>query len=365
MKFRYTSEEKATLWLDSFDLTFHQKETLLAGRSAMDVVSGLSVGAEEICSAVPSEELHRMKLALADGGYLPRLLSELESKDIFFVIPSSADYPSALRELPAHPLILYCKGDRRLLTGEHFSVVGSRKILPWTKKLTERVVAELARHFTVVTGFAEGGDESVIRGVLTESQESKLVCVLANGFDHVYPASHATLMKEVADHGLLISEVRPEIRPQKFLFPVRNRIIAGMSRGVLIVGAGKRSGTSVTAGYALEYGRDIFAFPYNPGIAEGEGCNELIRTGAYLVTGAAEILSVYGIAADEAPMPELSEDESKVWEALRECGELHVEQLSARLSLDAHVVSGVLVGLEVKGLVVRSGGNRYTVVGNG
>lgn len=365
MKFRYTAEEKAMLWLDSFSLTYHQKEELLSVGSALEIVKGVTAENREICSRIPEDELLRMRSALRDETYLPALLEGLEEKDIFFVTPSSAEYPPLLKPLPARPLILYCKGRRELLTTEHFSIVGSRRILPWARKLTESVAAEIAAHFTVVTGFAEGGDESVIRGVLSSSKgDVPLICVFANGFDFVYPASHTSFMREVEKRGLLVSEFRPDIRPQKFLFPVRNRILAGLSRGVLIVGAAKRSGTSFTAGYALEYGRDVFAFPYNPGISEGEGCNALIRAGAYLATSATDVLSTYGISVEEIPMPEMTADEERVWRLLREEGELHVEAIGARLDLPSYVVAGILSGLEVKGLVVRAGGNRYGIVSN-
>lgn len=364
MKFKYTAEEKATLWLDSFDLTYRQKEELLATCSAMDLIRKLSVDDEQVRSLSDKKTYMRMRAALGDENYLPELLSELEERDIFFVTPDSADYPPQIKNIPVRPMILYCKGNRRLLTTEHFSIVGSRRILPWAKKLTERVAGSISEHFTIVTGFAEGGDEGAIRGAMSQSDgEVNLICVLANGFDHVYPAAHSSLQREVAERGLLVSEFRPSVRPQKFLFPIRNRIIAGMSRGLLVAAAGKRSGTAVTAGYALEYGRDVFAFPYNPGIAEGEGCNGLIKSGAFLATCAEDILSVYGISEKRKPMPEITEAEGRVIAALRESGELHVEQLSERLSLPPYEISALLAGLEIKGLVVRSGGNRYACVG--
>jgi DNA processing protein len=288
----------------------------------------------------------------------------MERDKVFFVTCFSEDYPARLSALPAKPLVLYGMGDRSLLKTECFSVVGARKILPRIKMLTEQTAATMSEFFTVVTGSAEGGDSAALNGVLSSGRKN-VISVVAFGFDYIPHLGQASLLKEVAKNGLLLSEYRPNTKPQKFLFPARNRIIAGISKGVLVVGAAKRSGTAITANYAMEYNRDVFAFPYNPGIAEGEGCNDLIKRGGMLTDCADDILGVYGLCpareADEEI--ELSEEEAEVMALLRSEGEIHIEKLAERLQRPAYALTGTLSALEVKGLIVRAGGNRFGIIG--
>ena len=150
-----------------------------------------------------------------------------------------------------------------------------------------------------------------------------------------------------------------------YYFPVRNRIIAGLSEGTLVVSAGKRSGASITAAYALEYGRDVFALPYNPKIPSGEGCNALLKSGAFPVDCIEDILAHYGLeCAQNADMPPLNDEENKIFCYVKEVGEAHVEKISAATEIPLYLLGGLLTELEVKGYLVRAGGNRYTAIKN-
>lgn len=368
MKHGYTAEEKALVWLDSFEgLTYRRKAQMLSlCPSAEDLAAAVAAGGEKFADFLPPESRALLQKSLRDGNYLSSVLNELAEKGIFCVTLRSADYPAQLKETLAPPLVLYGKGDRSLLQGDMFAVVGSRRTQTRVQALTREFAAALSEHFTIVTGIAEGGDVSAVRGVLEKDKAARanVVCVLAHGFDYVYPAAHADILQEVCRRGLALTEHRPDVRPQKFLFPVRNRIIAGLARGVLVVSGGMRSGTSVTAGYALDYGRDVFAFPYDPGVPSGAGCNALIKNGACLADCVPDILSHYGLEEPKpAAPPPLSGEERKVLSVLSERGEAHIEELSRLSGLPAYLLSGVLSGLEVKGMVVRAGGNRYAAVG--
>ncbi|MBQ9081267.1 MAG: DNA-processing protein DprA [Clostridia bacterium] len=370
MKYRYTAQEKVIVWLDSFEsLTYHQKIQILSlFADATQLVTNFSKYREPLLKIIPESSVEALGKALNDENYLPSLLSNLERKDIFFVTLRSSDYPLLLSQTPAPPIVLYCKGRRELLKGRHFSIVGARKTLSWAQALTKDFSACISRHFTVVTGLAEGGDASALEGALQENQEkANVVSVLAYGLDYVYPTVHAQLLDKIFKRGLVISEHRPEIKPQKYLFPVRNRIIAGLSQGVLVVSGNKKSGTSITANYALEYGKDVFAFPYNPGIASGEGCNNLLKSGAYPVDCVEDILLYYGIEKKESengesPNPSLTAEERKIIDFLLQEGESHVENLSRACEIPVFLLGGILTGLEVKGCIVRAAGNRYTAV---
>jgi DNA processing protein len=364
MRYRYTAGEKVVVWLDSFEeLTYRQKEWLLNAFPIVELIGLFAQERGKVMEVLPSELYDKMLATLQSGAYLTELLEKLEKRKVFFVTCLSADYPERLKNLPAKPLILYGKGDRSLLKTDCFSIVGSRKILPRVKKLTEQTAATMSEFFTVVTGSAEGGDTAALRGVL-DSGRKNVISIVAFGSDYIPHTGQEVLLEEVAKNGLLLSEYRPEVKPQKFLFPARNRIIAGLSKGVLVVGASKRSGTAITANYAMAYNRDVFAFPYNPGIAEGEGCNALIKQGAMLTDCAEDMLAAYGLcAAQEQEKEELSAEESAIMSILRAEGEMHVEKLAERLNAPAYALTGTLSVLEVKGLVVRSGGNRFTVIG--
>ncbi len=367
MKYGYTAEEKVIAWLDGFEgLTYRQKARILSlCPHAAAFVADLEGHREELLEIVPAETFASMRKALREENRLAALLSNLAEKDIFFVTIRSADYPECLRATPAPPLILYGRGDRALLQRAKFAVVGSRRTPAWAQALTREFAARLSEHFAIVTGIAEGGDVSAVRGVLEREKTgvANVVCVLAYGFDHVYPAAHADILKEVCRRGLALTEHRPSVAPQKFLFPVRNRIIAGLSRGVLVVSGGKKSGTAVTANYALDYGRDVFAFPYNPGISSGAGCNALLKSGAYPADCVEDILGHYGLRQEERAAPALGAEEEKLLRVLAERGEAHIEELARLTEIPAYLAGGILSGLEVKGMVVRAGGNRYASVG--
>lgn len=369
-RYLYTAEEKFIVWLDGFEtLTYRQKSAILSlFPRAADLPSGFAEKRKELLDILPEETFSAMLGALRNGKYLPTLLSNLSQKGIFCVTLRSSDYPEALRAIPAPPLLLYCKGDRSLLKAEKLAIVGSRRTAAWAQSLTREFAAKLTSRFVIVTGIAEGGDVSAVKGALEAGKrqgadKANLICVLAHGLEYVYPSAHTDILREVARRGLIVTEHRPSVPPQTFLFPVRNRIIAGLSRGVLVVSGGLRSGTSITANYALEYGRDVFAFPYNPGIASGAGCNALLKNGAIPVDCTQDIFSWYGFEEKEPAMPALNEEEQKIMKVLSGQGEAHVETISRLSGIPVYLAGGILSGLEIKGMVVRAGGNRYATVG--
>lgn len=368
MKYGYTAAEKIVLWLDGFgELTYRQKQKILGFfPDPLEVVKGFLRHAEELCGILSEKQYDEMRKTLDSPDPIAPALNALKERGMFFVTLYSEDYPAALAETPAPPFVLYCKGNRGLLNTKCFAVVGSRGILPWAKSLGEEISSVLTEHFTIVTGLADGGDRAAIDGVLSgENEEINLISVIAHGIDHVYPSVHAPLLREICRRGLVVSEYPPQIAPQKYYFPVRNRLIAGMSVGVLVLSAGARSGTSITAGYAADYGRDVFAIPYNPNIPSGEGCNKLLKTGAIVATEAEDILAVYGIEqAKREPdvPPSLEGEEKEIYDFISGAGGAHVEEIASACGKAAYELGGTLSALEVKGLIVRMGGNRFEAV---
>ena len=288
-----------------------------------------------------------------------KLFARLDDKGYFALSVMSDDYPEPLRHIDEPPLVLFCAGNRELLKKRKFCIVGSRLTPSWAEALTKRIAGELSKHFVIVTGLAEGGDLAAIEGA---KESGNLISVLPCGLDECYPAAHHTYKKSVKERGLLISEYPLDEKVRTYSFHARNRILAGLSEGVLVVSAGKRSGTSITAGKALDYGRDVFAFPYNAGAGQGAGCNELLKKGAQLVTDAEDVLSFYGFDKSEAELPDLSEEEERVLAVLRAEGELHTAVIAERAGLKVYEAAAALSSLEMKNLAVKAGGNRYSSI---
>lgn len=354
-----TTEEKAIIWLCSLDLDYRTRVAVL--RAAGDPARLLSEP-KKFFGPVIKEGAKRVYKngSLSAEQAADALAAELDEKGYFAVTIASDDYPESLKAIADPPLLLYGAGNRGLLKKRRFCIVGSRRLPPWAESAGRRVAEELAQRFAIVTGLAEGGDSAAAAGALASGNA---ICVLPNGLDVCYPASHAGLKRRVRETGLLLSEYPPAEGVKKYSFHARNRILAGLSEGVLVIAAGEKSGALITADYALEYGREVFAFPYNPGVSQGIGCNELIKKGACLTTGAADVLAAFGmddINREKAPL--LSQEERAILEVLRENGEMHTAQIAAQLGCTVFEAAAHLSSLELRGLAVKAGGNRYTAV---
>ena len=353
-----TEEERAEIWLDSFGVEYNKKMRFCELATTPHAMAEfLSRRSGEAAALVGKEMAERMQKKL-NGEYFRSLTEKYAKKGIECVAYSSPLYPEDLRQIADPPLVLYCRGNTSLLAERKFAIVGSRHTPPQIARLTERYASELSRHFVIVSGMADGGDTAAVTGALPSG---RVISVLANGLDHVYPECNRDLFERVGKEGLLVTEYLPEVKPRSYLFPARNRIIAGLAEGVLVVSGGEKSGTRITADLAMSYGRDVFAFPYGVGASAGAGCNALIKEYAKLTDNLVDIAEAFGINLTETEEIELTVPERAVYEALRE-GETHLLQLSERTKLLPHELSSVLMLLEMKGLVVSCGGNRYAAL---
>ena len=358
----YTIEELCLIWLDSFSgLEYKHKNTLIAlTEKDLNAKSLVEKGKDYILTALNTSVYSTLKSALTND-YMNYVLQDLEKQDIKCVTIKSKDYPQTLKNIKCPPLVLYAKGDLSLLKEKLFCIVGSRKSLPLSLALAKDYVNALVdADFTLVTGIAQGVDETVIKSVLEKGR--KAISVITGGFNNVYPKSNVSLLEKVASQGLVLSEYPPAVAPMPFMFPIRNRIFAGLSSGVLIVSAGKKSGTLWTADYAVEYGKDVFAIPYSVGIASGEGCNNLIKQGAILTDSPSDILNYYGIEEKQNQVEQFSLEEKELIKLLSN-GEMHVEKLSAKLNKRTFEIMPLLSILEIKGVVIKEG-NIYQLARN-
>ena len=298
--------------------------------------------------------------AFSDENYHDFVLDGLNKAGTVCITIKNRDYPANLKETDIPPIVLYCNGNTELLKSEpRFAIVGSRKCLPYATALATDFSGTLSKNgVTVVTGSAGGADKAAIDGAIGSG---RLICVLAGGINHVYPEYNKSAVEKIAKVGLVVSEQPPDYAVKPWMFPVRNRIIAGLSEGVLIVGGDRESGARHTANYAADYGRRVFAFPYSIGIKTGELNNELIKDGASLCDDVNDILSELGIESDLLPDNDLSGDELDVYLAIKD-GFDDIEKIIVRTNKKMNDLAPILSLLEIEGYIVRMAGNKYKTV---
>lgn len=216
-----------------------------------------------------------------------REMAQASRLGVRFVVPAEPDYPPLLRAIDAAPPLLGLRGDATLFARPMVSIVGSRNASAAGLKFTQRLARELGEAgFVVVSGLARGIDTSAHSASLATGT----VAVLAGGHDRLYPAENAPLLEEIAARGIVVSEMPMGWEPRGRDFPRRNRIVSGLSLGVVVVEAARRSGSLITARFALEQGREVFAVPGSPLDLRAEGTNDLIRDGATLCTSAEDVV---------------------------------------------------------------------------
>lgn len=202
---------------------------------------------------------------------------------------TSSSYPQLLRDIPDAPVLLYLRGNHTLLNNPCVAIVGSRKAMPESRKVAFILGSELSKcGITIVSGMAVGIDESAHRGALNELGGS--IGVLGTGINLCYPSENSELFAQMTNYGLLVSEFAPNARPQPTNFPIRNRIISGLSLGTVVVEAASKSGSLITAQLACDQNREVFAVPGAVYNTQSQGCQNLIRQGAHPVFGHDDIL---------------------------------------------------------------------------
>lgn len=357
---KYSKAELRVIMLDSFcGLEYKHKKILAESfAAATDFKTAVERNERYIKTTLGENVYATMKNASGDG-YAESVCENLERKGITAVTYLSESYSQKLLNTPLYPIVIYAKGNASLLNEKTFAMVGSRKSLPVSVAIARDFAKELSEAgFVLATGIAEGVDSAVLESVLDVN--GKAISVVAGGLGRIYPAANAGLIERIAENGLAIAEFPPETKAERYMFPVRNRIIAGLSDGVLVVSGRKKSGTLYTAEYAEEYGRDLFAVPYGVGVESGEGCNDLIKRGAALCDTPKDVLDYYGVKSKEKKIA-LSTDETQIVNVLRD-GEKHIEEISRLTGKETFVTAGLLSVLEIKGVVVKNGVNVYGLI---
>lgn len=285
------------------------------------------------------------------------------------LIETDAAYPVHLREIYDPPIVLYVRGELRPEDANAIALVGSRQSTPYGTEVSRRLGYQLGQlGITVVSGGARGIDTAAHQGAL--AARGRTVCVLGTGISQIFPPENAGLYERTAASGAILTQF-PFNRPaDKQTFPIRNRIVAGMTLGTVVVEANLASGALITAKFAADYGRQVFAVPGRIDSPRSKGCHELIRQGARLCESAEDILSEFeylfpsrnrGASPAETgvlPALQLSEREQAVLEILDD-GEWSIDEVIRRSHLPASAVSVTLLALEMKRLVLQRPGKRF------
>ena len=270
------------------------------------------------------------------------------------------EYPKSLRVIDNPPKELYCAGDISLLKSKNAAVVGSRKFTSYGREVSGLVSRELAKvGITVVSGMAYGIDTFAHEGALKVS--GKTAAVLGTGLNKAYPAVNRGLMDRIYEEGLLISEFEPDFPGKKYAFPLRNRIISGLSSHVIIVEAGLKSGALITASYALEQGKEIYSVPGNIMNYSSAGTNKLISDGAIPLINIKDLISDMGVNSidngDE--LKDLSEDEKEFALMIKNNSGITTEGIYDRTNKKISSINAMVTVLELKGVIRTFGGRIY------
>jgi len=290
------------------------------------------------------------------------LLEELERLSISIIDSTDTDYPSLLKEIYSPPPILYVRGTLPQEEYTHIGVVGTRKTSSYGRQITPPLVGELSQAgCTIVSGLALGIDALAHQAALTN--EAQTIAVLGCGLDVLYPVSNRRLASDIIASGnAIISEYPIGTKPLKQHFPARNRIISGLSRGVVVIEGSEDSGSLITASCALEQNREVFAVPGNISNTTSHGPNKLLKMGATVVTNAQDILDVLHISKPlrnkKNRATPITGEEKLILEILS-AEPLHIDEIIRACKLNTSTINKVLTILEINGNITNIGNNQY------
>lgn len=296
---------------------------------------------------------------------LDKTLAQVEAAGITLLTWPSPDYPAYLREVPNAPPVLYVQGNLLERDKLAVAIVGTRRLTSYGRQVTRDLVIGLAHSgMTIVSGLARGIDAIAHQTALEHG--GRTIGVLGSGLDCIYPAEHRALVRQIAaGQGAVISEYGLGVQPDAKNFPPRNRIISGLSLGVVVVEAGERSGALITSNFALEQGRDVFAVPGNVNSLASKGTNRLIQDGAKLVMGVDDILQELNLTmvveqtAVQLALPETAEEAALLSQLSRQ--PIHIDDLCRATGLPTSMISSTLTLMELKGMVQQTGGMNYAL----
>jgi DNA processing protein len=292
---------------------------------------------------------------------------KLNRENIQLLTPDNPDYPRLLKEIPSAPFVLYKKGSLDLNSAPLISVVGSRKFTAYGQQAAESLVHALTQAgLIIVSGMALGIDGIAHRAALDSG--GRTIAVLGDSLDekNISPRSNFELSREIIENGALISDYPIETPAGEFTFPARNRLIAGISLGTLIIEAGEKSGSLITANLALEFNREVFTVPGSIFSSQSFGTNQLLKEGAKLVTGVKDILEELNLEEclyqKNIPPRIPATPEEKILLKVLSNEPLHIDNITRVSKLGTVSVSATLSMMEIKGWIKDIGGQNYIIL---
>jgi DNA processing protein len=296
---------------------------------------------------------------------LDACLAQTRTAGVTLLTWDSPGYPSYLREIPGAPPLLYVQGAIEEADRWAVAVVGTRRLTQYGRQVTRDIVTGLVRNgVTIVSGLARGVDAIAHKAALDAG--GRTIAVLGSGLDCIYPAENRSLVTQILhERGAVISEYGMGVQPEAKNFPPRNRIISGLSLGVIVVEAGERSGALITSKFALEQDREVFAVPGSINSPASRGPNKLIQQGAKLVTSADDVIEELNLTmvaektAVQLALPESAEEAALLSHLSTQ--PVHVDQLSRASGMAPSLVSSTLTLMELKGTVQQVGGMNYAL----
>ncbi|MBI4355727.1 MAG: DNA-protecting protein DprA [Candidatus Omnitrophica bacterium] len=366
--------QDALIWLNLADPGPLAAKRLLQVLGSAEAVLRASAETLQRAGRMKAASAQRVAEACRNKERLYREQALIRKTGVTVVTLDDAGYPSRLKTITDPPMVLYVRGTLLPEDGAAIAIVGAREASLYGQETAERFAHDLAqRGVTIVSGLARGIDAAAHRGALTAG--GRTIGVLGSGLARLYPEEHRDLAKRIAEQGAVLSEFPLEAGPRREYFPRRNRVISGLSLGVVVVEAGQKSGALITADCALEQGREVFAVPGKVDAVTARGTNNLIKQGAKLVESAEDILEEFGIEAEQTrkadhentkghettKLAELTEAQSKIVEVLS--GEpRYLDEITRSAELPVYQVSSELVDLEMRHLVKQLPGKRYVRV---
>ncbi|MBN2424320.1 MAG: DNA-processing protein DprA [Calditrichaceae bacterium] len=322
-------------------------------RELMEVEGIDKIRASKIHSGVDEEFVREQLVRVNDYGV--KLLSYWDE-----------EYPERLKSIFDPPPFLFARGDFSIMEKPAFAIVGTRNPTSYGRMITEQIAADLTKHnFVIISGFARGVDTAAHKAAFKHG--GKTIAVLGNGVDLIYPAANRELYSQMLDNGLLLSEYPMGAVPDAGNFPKRNRLISGMSYGVLITEAGAKSGALLTAMYGLDQNREIFAVPGTVVSENSKGTNKLIKEGAKLVESVDDILielksilniNMDSVEAKEKALPDLKGSDKLVYDFLS-LEPVHIDQIAYKTGLSTSEALSVLLTLELMGHIKQLAGKMF------
>ena len=355
-------KDKAILYLSTCSFITYKKQYKIVKDLAVEkLITEFNEFLILVKDVLTEKEISELKMGY-DLVKFNNYISNLEGGNISVITICSKLYPELLKQIDSPPLVLYAKGDVKLLNSTCVAIVGSRRSSRYGKDVTEKFADAISKAgVTIVSGLADGID--TFAHTATINAKGKTIAVLGSGLNQIYPATNTNLANKIIDSGgLLISEHKPNEKPQTYYFPIRNRIIAGLSKAVLITEATEKSGSMHTKNYALDYGREVFAVPGRISDIYSEGCNKIIKNcQAAIALGPNDVLNFLGknFVESKTEFVQYSLTDQLILDII-DVNEVHYEEILARSGMDSKELNTALIRLELKKVIKKLPGNYYS-----